>query len=281
VIKASERRLAEDLAQECSGFGLTYESEAIWGLTKTAANELRPVADALVAAMGTRQWWDEVQLSDQRFVAWDGRLPLNDAELESALETEMGELRAGDRSSQDRPGSEQSLSPRLGDIWWSTPWFAERAWSTNAIEGLWSLGLLNSSDAYGPADPDAVIAGGEASPRLLRLKMNPRSRVFEIASVNDWQSLVDQFPCDVSATHGKDWSMWTNKLGPWLLPDWQEARRHYDGVHVGIGGYLSSCGIAVPVRHGYSMLAGWMPGATLWLRDMVVERRREGSPMPP
>ena len=43
----------------------------------------------------------------------------------------------------------------------------------------------------------------------------------------------------------------------------------FDGIHVTVGGYLATRGVAVPVADGYSVLAGWDPDASLWLRDVI------------
>ena len=45
---------------------------------------------------------------------------------------------------------------------------------------------------------------------------------------------------------------------------------HYDGVHVTVGAAVTACGVALPTGDGYTMLAGWTPGAALWLRDKSV-----------
>jgi len=64
--------------------------------------------------------------------------------------------------------------------------------------------------------------------------------------------------------------------GPWRLPDWELVMEHYDGVHVTVGGFLASRRLALPVGDGYTMLAGWIPGATLWLRDLAAVSRPLG-----
>jgi hypothetical protein len=43
---------------------------------------------------------------------------------------------------------------------------------------------------------------------------------------------------------------------------------HYDGVHLTVGGYLACSGLALAAGGGYTMLAGWIPDATIWLRDI-------------
>jgi hypothetical protein len=40
----------------------------MWALTALAAQELRPVADALASSPAARRWWQPVARADQRFL---------------------------------------------------------------------------------------------------------------------------------------------------------------------------------------------------------------------
>jgi hypothetical protein len=51
----------------------------------------------------------------------------------------------------------------------------------------------------------------------------------------------------------------------------------FDAVHMSIGGYLSTRGTAIEVESGYTLLAGWDAGTTLWLRDRFGDSRLVGS----
>ena len=97
-----------------------------------------------------------------------------------------------------------------------------------------------------------------------------------VAGPADWQALVSAFPTDVTGTHAGEWHASTGLPGPWRLPDWEQVMQHYDGVHLTIGGYLACGGIAPPAGGGYTMLTGWIPDATLWLRDVTTGQRRLG-----
>lgn len=60
--------------------------------------------------------------------------------------------------------------------------------------------------------------------------------------------------------------------------DWVRLKDKYDGVHLTMGGYLSTAGLAIPLDGGYAtVLAGWEPDTTYWLRDVdpVPGTRRE------
>ncbi len=81
---------------------------------------------------------------------------------------------------------------------------------------------------------------------------------------------------DVTGTHDGEWRRWGDVTGPWCLPDWEAVMERYDGVHVSVGGYIASCGLALGVGDAYTMLSAWTPDATFWLRDVAVERRLLG-----
>ena len=99
----------------------------------------------------------------------------------------------------------------------------------------------------------------------------------EIAGPADWQALVSAFPEDVTGTHAGEWRARSGLPGPWRLPDWRQVMEHYDGVHLTIGGYLACGGLALPAGGGHTMLTGWIPDATIWLRDVTTGHRRLGQ----
>ncbi|PYH01852.1 DUF1990 domain-containing protein [Arthrobacter stackebrandtii] len=56
------------------------------------------------------------------------------------------------------------------------------------------------------------------------------------------------------------------------MPDWSAFKDKYDGVHLTVGGYLATAGVAIPVDGACSsVLAGWDPDATFWFRDVAAE----------
>jgi len=81
----------------------------------------------------------------------------------------------------------------------------------------------------------------------------------------------------VTGTHDGEWRYWGGVAGPWYLPDWERIMAHYDGAHITIGGYVSSCGLALAVGDGFTMLSGWIPDATLWRHDVAARRTRLGQ----
>jgi hypothetical protein len=264
-----EADLLADLAGDSSRFGFRDGDEELWGLTALAAGELRPVAEALVDSPGARRWWEPVDLAGQRFVEWDGQPRLAGPALERAVSECMAAERTqnGERLRRRRPRMRRGV--RIGAYWWSPPGFAPQAWTTTAVEGLPAAGLCEFFDTYLPPRgvPGAVVWA---------VQIDPRARVLEITGPADWQDLVARFPRDVTGTHDGDWRDWGGVPGPWRLPDWEQVMGHYDGVHVSIGAAVASCGVALPAAGGYTMLAAWTPGATLWLRDMTTATHRLG-----
>jgi hypothetical protein len=264
-----ESDLLADVADVSSLFGFRRGDEEVWGLTALAARELRPIAEALVASPGARRWWEPTDLAGQRFVQWDGQPRLTGQALEQAV----GECMAAERTEnaeglrRRRPGERQGV--RIGAYWWSPPGFAPQTWTTTAVEGLPAAGLCEFFDTYLP--PQDVTGAV-----VWALQIDPRARVLEITGTADWQDLVARFPRDVTGTHDGEWRYWGGVEGPWRLPDWEQVMDHYDGVHVSTGASIASCGVALPAAGGYTMLAAWTPGATLWLRDMTTATSRVG-----
>lgn len=264
-----ESGLLADLAGVSSLFGFGGGDEELWGLTALAARELRPVAEALVASPGARCWWGPVDLADQRFVEWDDQPRLAGPALGQAVRECMASERAENTEGLLRPRPRERPGVRVGAYWWSPPGFAPQAWTTTAVEGLPAAGLCEFFDTYLP--PQDVTGAV-----VWALQIDPRARVLEITGPADWQGLVARFPRDVTGTHDGEWRYWGGVPGPWRLPDWEQVMDHYDGVHVSTGAAVASCGVASSVADGFTMLAAWTPGATLWLRDMVIATHRLG-----
>ncbi len=263
-----EAELLAELAGVTFTFGFCGGDEEIWGLTALAAEQLRPVAEALVSSPGARCWWEPADLADQRFVEWDGQPRLAGPALEQAVRDCMVQDRAENAQGLRRGRPKERPGVRIGAYWWSPPGFAPQAWTTTAAAGLPALGLCEFFDTYLPRD-----AGGAT---VWQVPIDPRARVLEITAPADWQELVARFPRDVTGTHDGEWRYWGGVPGPWRLPDWEQVMDYYDGVHVSVGAAVAACGVALPADGAYTMLTAWVPGATLWLRDIASGYRRLG-----
>ena len=110
--------------QAMLSFGFGGGDDAVWGLTALAKAELRPVAEALVAAPGSATWWAPVSLADQRFLAWDDFL-LTGPAVERAVRDGMRDERAENEEGLLRTRPREHPGTRIGARWWSAPLFAE------------------------------------------------------------------------------------------------------------------------------------------------------------
>ncbi|HEU4792289.1 MAG TPA: hypothetical protein VFS96_01395, partial [Nitrolancea sp.] len=93
---------------------------------------------------------------------------------------------------------------------------------------------------------------------------NTNPRVYEVASARDWSEFVDSYPYTATRFLTYDWG-YPDSTGL-IIPDWAKVAKDWDGVHVSVSGYLSAAYRPLPIRHGWTVLAGWHPGATVWLR---------------
>jgi hypothetical protein len=264
VADLDELGLLAELADDTLGLGSGSADDAMRMLLALAGPELRPVADALLAAPAAHRWWQPVAAADQRFLEWDGGPRLTGRELGQAVRDGMRRARAENAEAlqRHRPGS------RVRDEWWSAPDFASQTWTTGAFGDVPAIALRHFIDTLTPFE--------ETGATVWSLQIAAQARVLEIGAPEDWQELVRRFPRDVTGTHEGEWRESGGVPGPWRLPDWEKVMDHYDGVHVTIGGYVACGGLAPPVGDGYTMLTAWLPDATLWLTDQVTGARRLG-----
>jgi hypothetical protein len=261
LAERDELDLLGDLADTTFHFGFGGGDEAVWGLTALAEQELRPVAEALVSAPGAATWWDPVALADQRFLDWDDCPRVSGPAVSQAVRDGMRAERAENQEGLRLRRPREHSGTRIGAHWWSAPDFAQLTWTTSAAGDIPAIGFGHFIDTLWPFEETGVT--------VWSLQLAPHANVLEITGPTEWQTLVARFPRDVTGTHDGEWRWWGGVPGPWRLPDWERVMEHYDGVHVTIGGYLASCGLALPAAGGYTMLTGWIPGATVWLRDMA------------
>jgi hypothetical protein len=94
-------------------------------------------------------------------------------------------------------------------------------------------------------------------------------QIFEISDAGAWTDLCREYPLDVTASRRHDWYRVTGRDGRWVIPDWSRVALDFDGVHLPIDTYLASAGLTISVGQDVgSMIAGWDPDETYWLRDM-------------
>jgi hypothetical protein len=114
------------------------------------------------------------------------------------------------------------------------------ATTVGSMPGGWSLYLRIGEDQRPPPY------------RLWRLEALPSARVYEVHGPDDWRALCGQYPGDIF--EGR------------LLPDWQAVARDWDGVHLSIGGLLTTQRVAVDTGGRRAQLDSWDSESTVWLR---------------
>jgi hypothetical protein len=148
----------------------------------------------------------------------------------------------------------------LGGAWWSLPMFT----------AVWTTPQLGS---YGPSGLHFVEdSTGESRARVWRAQADDSARVLEIAGADDWAELCRRHPFEVSASRRHVWQQATGREGRWVIPDWVAVAAEWDAVHLTAAGYLRAAERAIPVSpadHTATVLAGWAPGATVWLTDRL------------
>ncbi len=93
---------------------------------------------------------------------------------------------------------------------------------------------------------------------------NAKPRVYEIASARGWAEFVASYPYAAKSFLTYDWG-YRDSTGL-IIPDWAKVAKDWDGDHVSATGYLSASYRPLPIRHGWTVLSGWHPGATVLLR---------------
>jgi len=254
------------LARITYSFGFSPGGESLWGLTHRSREALRPIAELLVTSPALDRWWDPMVRGDQRLLLWDNE---SHEALEEWVHTSMGQERAENDEARQRRRPRERPGVRIGAEWWSAPNFAQNTWTTGAFGEIPTIALGLFIDTYTPFE--------ESEATVWSLEVPPDARIYEVQQPEDWRLLVERNPWDVTGTHDGEWRYWGDVDGPWFLPDWEKVMEDYDGVHVSVGGYLSSCGLALPVPDGYTMLSGWIPDSTVWLRDVGMSRRLIGT----
>lgn len=203
-------------------------------------------------------WWSAPMAADGQWaVAFIEEPPRPMPELRpAAAALEQGRLDVildEVTAARDRPADP---SANWSGSWWSRP--GGVSGSTRMLHERGPVGLWLVEDGF-----------GERRATTERLELPAELRIHEIDSPAAWAQLCRDHAMDVTASKRHDWYRTTGRAGPWLMPDWARLQDMYDGVHLTMGGYLSTAGVAIPLDGGFAtVLAGWEPDTTYWLRDV-------------
>jgi hypothetical protein len=95
-----------------------------------------------------------------------------------------------------------------------------------------------------------------------RVAVRPRAiaRVYEVAGPLAWHKLAARYPALDEAGR--------------LVPDWGLVSADWDGVHITLGGCLTSDQVRITSANGWTEFRGWPPELTVWLRACFAEAVR-------
>lgn len=170
----------------------------------------------------------------------------------TVLETWLAEITAAvERAQRERPAD---VRANWSGMWHSTPPYRLLKSQDRMVDGV-PTGLTDVEDGP-PRDRATVLS--------VRVK---NEKVYVVDSAQAWVALCTDHPLDVTAEVRHDWYRVTGRDGTWIIPNWRDVARDWDGVLVTPRGYLTAAGRALPAGEHASVLAGWNPGETFWLRD--------------
>jgi hypothetical protein len=172
-------------------------------------------------------------------------------------------------------GLARELLAHPGSAWWSAPYGGEQVWvghhghphtrpPAGASPPTWQI---TSRVVDGSSCLEVVAARSSewrAAP-VHRVAVEPiqGARVLEVGSPGDWHQLCLDFPRAVEGI---------------LEPDWAEAARRWDGVHLSFLGLLSTPLVRVETADGASLLPwSWDSEGTRWLRSELIRPSGEAT----
>ncbi|GAA1074312.1 hypothetical protein [Tsukamurella spumae] len=236
------------------------DDELIAGRPEVAA-EIERIA-AMVSNARVARWWTDPIAAEQFQVRMEG---WRDDLIRPAAAEALPRWAEDTRRLESGAAAEWDPDPRANiSAWWpSTPPGFELTATCGAQRGV-PTGLYLVEDGFGETRATVHRVGGTG-------------RVLEIDSAAVWAGLCREHPMEVTASKRHDWFRTTGLAGTrWAMPDWASVAREYDAVHLQVGAYLAASGTAIEVEPGvHSVIAGWAPGDTYWLTD-VVEVEPEG-----
>lgn len=179
----------------------------------------------------------------------------NDAPARPAAEalTEWRDELLGERSH----GLDDPVDAPISGTWWTTP----------------PSGLLDTTTERNGRGPLALWAvedhTGWERAEVAPVLVGASRRTAVVDDAEDWTSLCRSASIDVTATTRRhDWYQATGRDGDWVVPDWTALAERFDAVQLTLRGWLRASGTAVPVDDDTaSVIAGWTPDTTVWLRD--------------
>ncbi len=262
----------EDVLRACVADAVTtarywqgMAGEDVLASTPPVSQALERVAERLSRSPLVRSWFSDIAAEDQQRITWDEEEP---STMRDGLGYEANALR--DLLEQRE---EWRADARSGgtSTWWTTPHFRIEGTAGVFADGV-PVHLWLVEDDFGYDDAHAQ-----------RLESTRGRRIVEIRSEQDWTDLCREHPVDPMQDPGGNWHACTGADGPWVMPDWASLARTADGVRLSLGAYLDLAGRPLAVssieapparrsrhdapRTALSIVAGWHPDTTYWLRE--------------
>ena len=218
---------------------------------------LARVADAIASAPGGTRWAEPMDPRGQWAVTFADLPDIPPPPMRTARDIldrwQALHLEDETAAQRDRPADPAAM---FSGPWWSRP----------------ALGLLSTTRALpdGPMGLRFVEDGlGWESATVEQVRAPRDARVFEIDGPDAWAELARLYPVRATASRRHDWYRATGRAGAWVIPDWSLVRHDFDAVHLTTAGYLTTAGADIPIdSERATVLAGWDPDATYWLRDL-------------
>jgi len=129
-------------------------------------------------------------------------------------------------------------------------------WTSSAVVGHPSAWWPVMKDGADGPPPDGPCSIWQLTPQ-------PDAQVSEIRAPSDYGRLCEAFPGPVA--------------DGWVVPDWEAAAEHYDGIHLTVEGLIRAQGVVIETDQGLAMLDNWDAESTAWLRWPVASLERIGT----
>ncbi|WP_166880140.1 hypothetical protein [Salinibacterium sp. ZJ450] len=235
------------------------DGEDILASTPEVGASLGRVAAAITESPCATRWVESMDRLRQWTVTFAGTTGGSSSTARTARET-LDRWRSlmlveESNASRERPADPSAM---VSGPWWSIP-PSVLTRTTRSLRGRGPVGLWLVEDRF-----DWTAATTEQVP------IPADARIYEIDGPQAWVDLCRRYPLDVTASRRHDWYRTTGRNGRWLVPDWSRVQHDHDAVHLSVGGYLATAGLALPVADDWAtVLAGWDPDQTYWLRDVT------------
>ena len=149
---------------------------------------------------------------------------------------------------------------------WTRPQNPSGPWERYAQK---PIGNQSTSTLYGPRLTSELIAYDDRVGDFWcqfplawwAMRFPQDARVFEIHGPSDWHELCVRYPA-IYEDDGR------------LVPNWGAVSEEWDGVHLSLGGLLTTEQARYESSAGWTMLEYWHAEQTYWLRSLDVESTR-------